>query len=469
MVVIDYLSYDDFCGSVIEQYIKRQYSKYTLKHSYVIIGDDTDNFIDLVCEFTNTSPHELSTLQNGSSIVYHFYIVYSKELYISSLPKYKKLCHNLITSHKLQKEQLYEFTNFILNKFKLNEEFIEKVYNDIPIVTEHIEKFFETNVPQNTTLTPYDIDVVIRNVVPGYYRTCKNTDLLNNFLESEHTNETIKEAIITETALHHVLMPSMQFNNTIYDGSIIGYVAVEDIEMPEDDRDQVYSDAINACIKYNYMIYNMSKTNGQYEAYKENVETATLETNINKYYKMGKSISQYDSLFPIKPLLSMYSTFMDIFDNFDQDAIHNIVIKAIKNDNIILMKNVLVSLPIWNNIILLSKEEVKKREQLTNFHALSESTYPFYVLISGNNESQAMCILLNYILSKYLDIGKIYYVMNLANALCKEVPYYKFSKYMLRSNPDIEKMLRHECNFLIKYFKYGELDDNHREAILIRI
>lgn len=434
MVVTDYLPYKDIYASIIRNYIIRQYE---LKYPYVILGTETDNFIELVCEYTHHTKKQLYERYKNITFKNIHYIISSKDFYkeSSSIGIFHHMIYSLMENHILQKDELYEFTNYIINNFKVNNDFQNIIYNNIPNVEEAVNRVFVEN------MNKYMIDTFLRDFIGDNYRIPINVHILDNDL-----NYCPKQLLCLCISMYKILYPSLEFNyNNLRNYADVHYAHTEISEL---DKDKVCSEFLDVSIRCNKQMRNG-----------EDIE----DIDYNKFRSMRKSIKRYDNDISIKPMYSFYSNFIDILDCLEQRSIHKLIMNGINDKSIISMKCMEY---VNENKSRLSDFEIDTGIQLPlGSFDIDVPTYS-YNIITGKDDNTQIYNLLRFILSKNICISGIYTYNSLLNDY--SIDFHKIYEYILNNDLRIKNILKHEYLLLKNYFNYGELDENHIEAILIR-
>ena len=161
-----------------------------------------------------------------------------------------------------------------------------------------------------------------------------------------------------------------------------------------------------------------------------------LDYYMYNFYEI-RLLKRYDSHFDIKPLLSSYSSIIDVLENTDERALHKCICKGI-HDNEIEYKSYTVPIISWN--IYIQNKAVR-------------------IMINTENYDMLSCLLLYYI-SKNIPLSILYNI--------ERDTYYQVCEYILKENREYKNMMNRESIFIKKYFNYGELD-NDKETILVNI
>lgn len=404
MVPHDYQSYGQIYTNIISNHIHRQYQKYISKHPYIIKGPKTDNFNELIFQFVKNLGRryiktDLSGIINESdeTNAYAYHIISSSEF----IERYELIFRiiNFIMSeyiacNALPKDRLYEFTNYIIHDFKIDDELQNKIFTNIPNVETGIDEAL-THVPQNKTFSPNNIVVWDERGIELYVTRDRE-------LKNYPTKDRIKSITLTYVSLCKLIEPYMNFH-------------------------------------YNYGM--------RYTPLQQPNPPESIESFLNNL--QSKS--------------SMSSMFSEVLNN--RELIHKTVLDAIKRNDIILLKSATISLlPKSLDDIFLSKRELKERRRC--FYYIDPTHgYKFYFL-SGIPETEILLRLLNYLLKTICCTDNIYEFKH-SNVECNKLKYDILCKYFSDINPNFINILKGEYNFIKKELKYGNLDENNREVILI--
>ena len=280
-------------------------------------------------------------------------------------------------------------------------------------------------------------------------------------------NKLIKELILVETSLLNILIGDLTYNYVYNIPFNNRRNRIPDL--PDGNEDETCSECLDEMLKHNDEMMKTLQFTHDSAISSTKLSFFDLDCYPQKFCSMINAMSKYDLYILSKPYISCTSLIMNALENLDQDAIHKIILRGIKNKEIIYMKHI-IKTPYVNIgfTFRFTDNELRIGIQGRNNRRGFPYTNFLYYLMESDSAIDAIKLLIGYVLGKIVNISKIY---KLSPIVCPD----KINEnYMIScQNGDITKyykdfinMLKHEWLFIKKYFKYGELDHNHREAIL---
>ena len=454
MVVADYLPYGSMYARFVTEHIKRHYAKFLPKYPYIIIGAKCDNFLELVYDFLHPSAQQLDNyIINISNYNCHL-IISSNDFTFERLTYtacYRSMIVGFLDSMILEKNQLYEFTQYIINNFKVYDDFQNKIYEKRNNISDFIDNYFEIHA-KNKLISIYYNTGLVTNTFLGnnnFHPIIANTGFGDSYVDASQLEE-LSKIVIALNMLCDPTLTLLQNPNSGFVDNFSLYVYPLD-----NDMDNVCSKCINTLIKYNYLINsNLMDPNSMLSSY--SIDIQLVATRRNRYISSIQEIKKYNSFLLQMPLHSMISQGCDVVDNLDKRMIHKIILKAIDKNDIVCARCVVVKV---SNVIFTS-ERISPKGLARDGSPIDPNSYE-YICISGIDEINATNALLAYIINQISPISKTYFITDRydRSILYKYVemtPYLEFCKFVLKNNPRINEILKGENNFLKKYLNYGE-------------
>ena len=429
MVYPDYKSYTDTYIDIILEYVLKHI--YPIKEQYPIVlrWKLIGPLIKLIYNFKNTTYNEKSSEENILK-VYGIFIIVQDD--IAKYESEHNMLKSLISTLHIYQDELYELSNYIIANYKPFYEYEEAVCQITKILQHNVNTYIDSmNIYLNndSLLSALMLKIIIEAMTT--FKTefwIADNVIYNVYLDLIQSNEDIEKLkYIAAKAIGCILktFPSTRIksNPPLYHNLYVIHSNV--------DIDKLYNDESHIINIYNNML-GKSKNLISYGYY----EGLYLDYYMYNFYEI-RLLKRYDSHFDIKPLLSSYSSIIDVLENTDERALHKCICKGI-HDNEIEYKSYTVPIISWN--IYIQNKAVR-------------------IMINTENYDMLSCLLLYYI-SKNIPLSILYNI--------ERDTYYQVCEYILKENREYKNMMNRESIFIKKYFNYGELDID-KETILVNI
>lgn len=378
---------------------------------------------ELIMKFIN---HEYDKIQYRISLLHNHGIFES--LKIDESPKqYVSECAEIvIATHQIPKNKLYELTNYIIANYEPDYQYENNMY----LIKERIQPIVNgwckllaipfQEIKENIQLVKYIICRII-NQTGIIYNALLNFDSCMIKINNIKDLQNLIALSIACIMVNGCVVDFNCFNNPQH----------------------IYHDITHISPIYHQLYHTTIDTSDMEEAYKyilqedynANITTMSRCNYTNQIYTRQYTnpdrilLEKYDSNYDLRPILSLYSAFINVLENLESRTIHKYIYNGIVKQDI--------KVAYGSCIIPITKNMNGKKDYFT-------------VSYTVTNSDEAPAIILLYYISENIDIPAIY---NL-----KWDSYIRACTKILNDNKEYWNIMNKEYNFIKKYFDYGEME-----------
>lgn len=343
--------------------------------------------------------HKFTNIDNEKRLSHNFYLINDFEELIEW--RFRKIINNLILDHHLNKDQLYELTQFIINNFKPDYTFEDKVYEKAltiyPLISEFVDnlskKYF---IHYSHCRMNYEIIALLLNITNynDYKIVCGHG-------QNIHDTDSYKKLLSLNVAATLIMnsMDEYDINNIHMDNNILDKYDCNII----DDKEE----------RYHKLLLELYKDNIYDVFYIEDLEKFISFPNLHQ-------LRFYDSEIYIRPFKSFIGDIINVMENSDQETIHKYILKGIDDKSI----------------------AISNRDRIFGKLIYIDECVEYY--FNNDIDDDSVCGLCIYYVSRIIPLT--YLPIDFLHDNLPKLPKDILSKNEIN-------MIRHELNFIKRYFK----------------